>query len=163
MRCAAAGIPTSSSHLIARARASRSDSFICVCMVSTSWRPMEYSGFKVVSGSWKIAPICLPRSGRICSWVLVSIRSPFSRICPPATLPGGSSRPMIAAPVSDLPAPLSPTTPSTSPGSIASDTPSSARSTPRRVGNSTTRSTTSSNAISATSGSERRAASRPAS
>ena len=34
---------------------------------------------------------------------------------PPAMRPGGSSRPMTAAPVSDLPAPDSPTTPSTSP------------------------------------------------
>ena len=40
----------------------------------------------------------------------------------------------MAAPVSDLPAPLSPTTPSTSPGSMAKETPSSARSMPRRVG-----------------------------
>ena len=43
---------------------------------------------------------------------------PSSRISPPAMRPGGSSRPMIAAPVSDLPAPDSPTTPSTSPGAI---------------------------------------------
>ena len=34
---------------------------------------------------------------------------------PPAMRPGGSMKPMIAAPVSDLPAPDSPTTPSTSP------------------------------------------------
>ena len=49
----------------------------------------------------------------------------------------------MAAPVSDLPAPLSPTTPSTSPGPISKETSSSARSTPRRVGNSTVRSRTS--------------------
>ena len=35
---------------------------------------------------------------------------------PPAMRPGGSSRPMIALPVSDLPAPDSPTTPKISPG-----------------------------------------------
>ena len=40
------------------------------------------------------------------------------RISPPAMRPGGSSRPMIAAPVSDLPAPDSPTTPRISPGAI---------------------------------------------
>src|SRR5689334_2301535 len=57
--------------------------------------------------------------------------------------PGGSSSPMIAAPVSDLPAPDSPTTPSTSPGAIANETPFTAVSTPRRVGNSTRRSRTS--------------------
>ena len=40
----------------------------------------------------------------------------FSTIWPEATRPGGSSRPMMAAPVSDLPAPDSPTTPRISPG-----------------------------------------------
>ena len=67
-----------------------------------------------------------------------------ARISPAATRPGGSSRPMIAAPVSDLPAPDSPTTPSTSPGAMANDTSSTAVSTPRRVGNSTRRWRTSS-------------------
>ena len=38
---------------------------------------------------------------------------------PPAMRPGGSSRPMMAAPVSDLPAPDSPTTPRTSPGAMS--------------------------------------------
>ena len=46
---------------------------------------------------------------------------------------------MIAEPVSDLPAPDSPTTPRISPGAIANDTSSSATSVPRRVGNSTRR------------------------
>ena len=46
---------------------------------------------------------------------------------------------MIAMPVSDLPAPDSPTTPSTSPGAMAKDTSSTATSVPRRVGNSTRR------------------------
>ena len=56
------------------------------------------------------------------------MRRPPSRISPAATRPGGSSRPMMAAPVSDLPAPDSPTTPRTSPASIEKDTSSSARS-----------------------------------
>ena len=58
---------------------------------------------------------------------------------PPATRPGGSSRPMMAAPVSDLPAPDSPTTPRISPGAMSKEMSSSARSVPRRCGNSTTR------------------------
>ena len=58
---------------------------------------------------------------------------------------------MIAAAVSDLPAPLSPTTPSTSPRSIVKLMPSIARSVPRRVGNSTVRLRTSSSGISAAS------------
>jgi hypothetical protein len=56
-----------------------------------------------------------------------------------ATRPGGSSRPMMAAPVSDLPAPDSPTTPRISPGAMSKETSSSARRVPRRPGNSTTR------------------------
>ena len=48
-------------------------------------------------------------------------------------------RPMIAAPVSDLPAPDSPTTPSTSPGAMSNETSCTATSVPRRVGNSTRR------------------------
>ncbi len=40
---------------------------------------------------------------------------------------------MIAAPVSDLPAPDSPTTPSTSPGAMAKHTSCTATSVPRRV------------------------------
>ncbi len=44
---------------------------------------------------------------------------------------------MIASPVSDLPAPHSPTTPRTSPGAMSNETPSSAVSGPFRVANST--------------------------
>ena len=51
---------------------------------------------------------------------------------------------MIAAPVSDLPAPDSPTTPSTSPGAIVKLTSCTATSVPRRVGNSTRRFSTAS-------------------
>ena len=50
------------------------------------------------------------------------MRRPARRISPSAMRPGGSIRPMIAAPVSDLPAPDSPTTPSTSPGAMVNET-----------------------------------------
>ena len=46
---------------------------------------------------------------------------------------------MMARPVSDLPAPDSPTTPSTSPRATENDTSSTATSVPRRVRNSTLR------------------------
>ena len=49
---------------------------------------------------------------------------------------------MTAVPVSDLPAPDSPTTPSTSPGAMSKEMESIARSVPRRVTNSTVRSRT---------------------
>src|ERR671919_18287 len=98
------------------------------------------------------------------------MRSPSSSTSPAAIRPGGSSRPITAAPVSDLPAPDSPTTPSTSPSPIWNETPLTATSVPRRAANSTRRFLTSRVgvlrpaalvlAISAASGSARRAASR---
>src|SRR5882757_8975319 len=53
--------------------------------------------------------------------------------------PGGSIRPMIASPVTDFPAPDSPTTPSTSPLAMSKEIPSMARRALRRVTNSTRR------------------------
>src|SRR5713226_6207429 len=67
------------------------------------------------------------------------MRRPASVMLPPAILSGGSNNPMIAAPVNDLPAPDSPTTPSTSPGAMSKLTSSTATSVPRRVGTSTRR------------------------
>src|SRR5271165_3554816 len=84
-----------------------------------------------------MAPISRPRIRRIASSGSLSIRRPASVIRPAAMRSGGSSRPMIAAPVSDLPAPDSPTMPNTSPGAIAKLISSIAVSIPRRVGSST--------------------------
>src|SRR4051812_43576326 len=53
--------------------------------------------------------------------------------------PGRSISPMTASPVTDLPAPDSPTTPSTSPLAMSNEIPSMARRTLRRVANSTSR------------------------
>ncbi len=72
----------------------------------------------------------------------LSMRLPSNRMRPPAMWPGGSSRPMMAAPVSDLPAPDSPTTPSTSPSPMAKEMPSTAITVPRRVAKATRRSST---------------------
>src|ERR1700738_3323353 len=52
---------------------------------------------------------------------------------------GGSIRPITAKPVTDFPAPDSPTTPSTSPLAMSKEIPSMARSVLRRVANSTRR------------------------
>ena len=144
MRCAAAWMPVSSSRRTARLRASCALTSRWVTIVSTSCWPTVYSGFNEVSGSWKMAPMRRPRTWRICSYGRLSIRRPSKRISPPAMRPGGSSRPMIEAPVSDLPAPDSPTTPSTSPGAMSNEMSSRATSVPRRVGNSTRRRRTSS-------------------
>src|SRR5882724_3949023 len=53
--------------------------------------------------------------------------------------PGGSIKPITASPVTDFPAPDSPTTPSTSPLAISKEMPSMARRTLWRVTNSTPR------------------------
>src|SRR6202011_3036099 len=53
--------------------------------------------------------------------------------------PGGSIRPITASPVTDFPAPDSPTTPSTSPLAMSKEIPSMARSVLWRVTNSTRR------------------------
>src|SRR5258706_15485922 len=53
--------------------------------------------------------------------------------------PGGSIRPIIARPVTDFPAPDSPTTPRTSPLAMSKEIPSMARSRLRRGANSTPR------------------------
>src|SRR5437660_2883944 len=137
-------MPTSSSSWIARLRAACSLRSRCVRIVSVSWRPIGYSGLSDVSGSWNTAPISRPRTLRIASYGRLSMRRPDKRISPLAIRPGGSIKPIIAAPVRDLPAPDSPTTPSTSPGAIAKLTSRTATSVPRRVGNSTRSARTSS-------------------
>ncbi|MGY3538813.1 hypothetical protein ACVIIY_003033 [Bradyrhizobium sp. USDA 4515] len=84
-------------------------------------------------------PIRLPLMRRISSIGRWSIRVPDSSISPPEMRPGGSMSPITARPVTDLPAPDSPTTPSTSPLAMSNDTPLMARKVARRVTNSTSR------------------------
>src|SRR4029077_12203149 len=103
------------------------------------WSPTLYSGLSEVRGSWKIMPIRFPLIRRVSSGGRLSIRRPDSRISPPEMRPGGSIRPITESPVTDLPAPDSPTTPSTSPLAMSKETPSIARSVPRREANSTRR------------------------
>src|SRR5665213_206272 len=139
MRFSGAEMPTSANRSMARLRAAVSDRLRWVRMVSISCSPTRYSGLRLVSGSWKIMPIRLPRIRRISSGGRLSIRSPERWISPPAMRPGGSIRPITARPVTDLPAPDSPTTPSTSPLAMSKEMPSIACSTLRRVANSTLR------------------------
>ncbi len=139
MRARAPWMPTSSSSAMARSRASACETGLCVRIVSTIWSPTRYSGLRLVSGSWNTMPMRAPRNLRISSGGALSMRCPPSRTSPPVMRPGGSSRPITAAPVSDLPAPDSPTTPSTSPAAMSNDTPSTATSLPRRPRKATSR------------------------
>ena len=61
---------------MARLRAAGSERLRWVRMVSISWSPIRYSGLRLVSGSWKIMPIRLPRIRRISSGGRLSIRMP---------------------------------------------------------------------------------------
>ena len=108
-------------------------------MVSISCWAIVYSGFNEVSGSWKTMPICLPRMARISSSASVSMRWPCNQISPDTRRPGASSRPMMADPVSDFPAPDSPTRPRISPAARSKLTSLIAVKGPCLVGNSTTR------------------------
>ena len=76
MRFSGAGMPTSASRSMARLRAAGSDRSRWVRMVSTIWSPIRYSGLRLVSGSWKIMPMRLPRMRRISSGGRLSIRMP---------------------------------------------------------------------------------------
>ncbi len=105
-------------------------------------------------GSWKIIAISRPRIARI--WrprglrLVRSIEPPFgwlNVIEPPAMRPGASTICRIERAVTDLPDPLSPTTQSVLPGSIAKDRSLTARKTPVRSGNSTVRFFTSSSGL----------------
>ena len=138
-RSSGSGIPTCRRRSPARRLAAASPVPRWRSMVSTSCCSMVWRGFRLVSGSWKIIPIRLPRSLRFSASSRSSMRLPARWISPAVISPGGSRSPMTAFPTVDLPAPDSPTTPRMSPGSTASDTSSTATRLPRRLGNSTRR------------------------
>ena len=88
----------------------------CSSSISVSCRPMVSTGLSEVMGSWKIMAILAPRteriSGPLASYFMRS--SPSKRISPEVILPGGRMSRMTESWVTDLPQPLSPTTPTIS-------------------------------------------------
>ena len=138
-RSSGSGIPTCRSRSTARRLAAASPVPRWRSMVSTSCCSTVCSGLRLVSGSWKIIPIRLPRSLRFSASSRLSMRRPARRTSPAVISPGGSRSPITALPTVDFPAPDSPTTPRMSPGSTVSDTSSTATRPPRRLGNSTRR------------------------
>ncbi len=143
-RSAAEAMPTRESTSIERARAAWRETRSCASTVSTICVSIDRTGLSVIIGSWKIIAMRLPRSARIRSGGAPTSSSPLNRMLPPATRPGGSIRPMIENPVTDLPDPDSPTSPSTWPRPRSNDTSATAGSTPSRVANSVRRLRTSS-------------------
>jgi hypothetical protein len=71
------------------------------------------TGFRLVSGSWKIIAMSLPRILRIVSIGIVRISRPSNQTSPSTISAGGmSSSRMIVSAVTLLPEPDSPTIPS---------------------------------------------------
>src|SRR6266702_177049 len=114
-------------------------------IISVICQPTLYSGCRLVSGSWKITAMSLPR---ICCSDRVSRPTRFTpsktalpEICPPGVSP---SRLWVST---VFPLPDSPTIPSVRPRSTANETPRTACTTPSAVGKLTRRSVTSSRLI----------------
>src|SRR5215831_718621 len=126
------GSPTRPSTSAARSIACSFDTSRWSCTASAICFPTVIVGLSEVSGSWKIIPISLPRTLRICSSDSPLICRPSRWIDPSAMCPPTGSRSMIDNAVIVLPLPDSPTMPSVSPGSTYSETPSTACTVPSR-------------------------------
>ncbi|CPJ37507.1 Protein of uncharacterised function (DUF1602) [Bordetella pertussis] len=137
------GMPTVSSASRQRSMAWARGTFSCVRMASAICSPMRSTGFSVISGSWKIMAMRLPRSCRICSSPSLRRSLPLKRISPSTTSPGGSISPSSENPVTDLPEPDSPTSPTISPRRTTRSTPSTAGQAPASVWNAVRRPRTS--------------------
>ena len=99
--------------------------------VSMICSPIVRTGFRNVLGSWNTIAILAPLTFRISDSDFWSRFSPCSRISPSSIFPGGSGiRRMRERAVTDLPEPVSPTSPSVSPSMISRSTPSRAFTTP---------------------------------
>ena len=117
MRCSGAGMPTSCSSAMARcARLRLATGSVCVRIVSIDL--LADAVERIEAGQRVLehhADALAAHLAHLLGRQVVDAL-PASRTSPPAMRPGGSIRPITAAPVIDLPAPDSPTTPSTSPG-----------------------------------------------
>src|SRR5262249_29370563 len=144
-RSAGSGMPTSPSSSTARAFASRPDTGRCSRTASAIWLPTANTGFRDVSGSWKITPqpARLPPPDRRPG------SRPATGLAPPGARRGGGTSRITDSAVTLFPHPDSPTRPSTRPGSSRNETPSTARASPPSRKNDVLSARTSSSAISA--------------
>src|SRR5215207_5201463 len=146
-------MPTRRSSSMVFLRASSCVTDWCSRMASMTWLPIVCTGEKELMGSWKIMAISLPRILRISEPVgsrrarsttpfpLAPDRSgEWKRICPESIRPGCGMIRRTECAVIDLPQPLSPTTPSTSPRRMVRSTPSTARTVPSSSGKDTRKS-----------------------
>ena len=98
------------------------------------WKPTLNTGLSEVIGSWKMNPLRAPRMLRSSSGEQLRRSTPSNITDAPDTLAGGLGRsPSSDIIVTDLPEPLSPTTPSNSPGLRSKLTVLTAYTSPERV------------------------------
>ncbi len=99
-------------------------------MASTIWAPALCTGLSEVMGSWKIIATCDPRTSRMADKASGRRSRPSSSTRPAATRPGGGTSRITESESTDLPQPLSPTTPSVRPRGTERLTPSTAGTSP---------------------------------
>ena len=110
-----------------RARAASPRSRSWAASTSRIWAPMVNTGLNAVDGFWKIIAMAAPRRRphRRARRARAG-RDPRSAAHPRSAARCRGSRRIAARPVTVLPQPVSPTTPTASPGAIARSTPRSA-------------------------------------
>ena len=135
---------TRDSAATARERAASRETLAWRSSTSSICRPMRRIGFSAVRGLWNTMEISRPRVAASACGVARSMSMPANRIRPARMSAAASIRPMTAYASTDLPEPLSPTTPTISPRPTLNEAPSSAWTRPERVRKSSTRSSTAS-------------------
>ena len=119
---------------MARARACALVIFMCRKSGSMIWSPTRKTGFSEVIGSWKTKPTLAPRMSCSSRSVICKRSRDPSMTWPPRTSAGGvGRRPTSDIIVTDLPEPLSPTTPRSSPRARVKLTRLTACTSPERV------------------------------
>src|SRR5712691_8704371 len=137
-------MPTSCRRLTDSRKASFFEMSRWVRNISAIWFPTRWTGFRAVSGSWKIMLSFAPRYSRISSGGIFRRSSPRKITSPEMRASLRVTSPITVSQLTLLPEPDSPTTPSVSPGEIEKETPSTAFTRPSSVGKCTLRSLTSS-------------------
>jgi len=112
-----------------------------ISMPSVMRRSIESTGFRLVTGSWKIIAMSLPRTSRTSRSSRARRSRPWNSMRPRTEALGAMRvSPRIAVAVTLLPHPDSPTSPTSSPGATEKLTWSTARTVPSCESNSTERS-----------------------
>src|SRR5215472_16256724 len=125
----------SSTWRIARLAASAASSLLIPCSRSArcTTLPTLNTGLNAVDGLWKMAAIRRPRRSCSARWDKPVSSVPSSVMLPRTVAPTVCARPSTASVVMDLPEPLSPASPTISPGPIESSSMSTTWRSPNRT------------------------------